>query len=84
MCSDREKGDRLTLKEIQKLVNDDPALQNLSENQKQEFIAELKTYRDTKKTGARASNQAAATDCRGTIDRISGEVFILCYLVRLH
>jgi hypothetical protein len=74
ICPDRDKGDRLTLKEIQKLVDDDPVLQNLSENQKQEFLAELKTHRDTMKTGVRASNQAAAMDCRGTIDRISGEV----------
>lgn len=34
ICPDRDKGDRLTLKEIQKLVDDDPVLQNLSENQK--------------------------------------------------
>jgi hypothetical protein len=74
VCPDRDKGDRLTLKEIQKLVDDDAALQNLSEDQKQEFIAELQIHRDTKKTGVRASNQAAATDCRGTIDRVSREV----------
>jgi hypothetical protein len=74
MCPDCDKGDRLTLKEIQKLVDEDTSLQNLSENQKGEFIAELQAHRDIKKTGIRATNQAAASDCRGTIDRISGEV----------
>jgi hypothetical protein len=74
MSPDRDIGDRHTLKELQRRVNDDTSMQNLSENQKQEYLTNLQTYRDTKKTGVRASNQAAALDCRGTIDKISGEV----------
>lgn len=86
ICPDREKGDRLTLKEIQKLVDDDTSLKNLSDVQIQEFIAELQAHRDIKKTGVRASNKAAALDCRGTIDRISCEVrtLLVCHLVRLY
>lgn len=89
ICPDCEKGDCLTLKEIQKLVDDDTSLQNLSDIQMQEFIAKLQAHQDTKKTGVCASNQASALDCRGTIDRISCKIrtswhLLVCHLVRLY
>jgi HPt (histidine-containing phosphotransfer) domain-containing protein len=74
--SDREKGDRLHLAEIQKLVEDDASMKDLSQPQHQEFIDNLKKYRETNKTGVRASNKLAALDCRGVVDRVSTEVCI--------
>ena len=73
MCPDHDK-DRLTLKEIKKLVVDDASMQNLSKLQKQEYLNNLQIYWDTKKTGVHTSSQAAALDCQGTVNRISNEV----------
>ena len=73
MCPDCDNN-WLTLKEIQKLVDDDTSMQNLSKIQKQEYLDNLQTYRDTKKTGVRASNQAAALDCWGTVNRMLNKV----------
>jgi len=71
---DREQGDRLKLSEIQKLVDDDTSLQNLSEAKRDQFIEDLQLHRDTKKMGARSSNNAAAADCRTCITNITAEV----------
>jgi len=78
MClQDREQGDRLKLKEIQKLVDDDTSMQNLSEAKQKDYIDELQLHRDTKKVGARSSNVAAAVDCRSCITKVSTEVCML-------
>jgi hypothetical protein len=71
---DREQGDRLKLSEIQELVNNDTSMQNLSETQQKEYIDDLQLHRDTKKTGARSSNNAAAADCRTSITNVTTEV----------
>ena len=73
----REHGDCLTLAEIQKLVDDDTDMQDLSKSSQQEYIDALQIHRDTKKTGSRASNVAAAVDCQGVIARVSTEVCIV-------
>lgn len=74
LSSDRDKGDRLKLADIQKLVDEDTEMQNLSKSEIKVFIDELKEHRETMKSGVRASNFAAAADCRGVVDRISTEV----------
>jgi hypothetical protein len=74
--SDREHGDRLNLAEIQKLVKDDADMQDLSKAWQQEFIDNLQLYRDINHMGARASNNAAAVNCRGAVARVSNEVHI--------
>jgi hypothetical protein len=51
-------------------------MQNLSEAQHQEFINNLQIHRNTMRTGARASNTAAAVDCRGAVAKISNEACI--------
>ena len=71
---DREEGDRLKLTEIQKLVDDDASMQNLSKAKEKEYIDELLIFRDLKKVGARSSNIAAAVDCRTCIQKVSDEV----------
>lgn len=64
----------MKLADIQKLVEDDSSMQNLSKAQQQEYIEDLQIYRDSKRTGVRASNVAAALDCRGVVDNVSAEV----------
>jgi hypothetical protein len=74
LSSDRDEGNRLKLADIQKLVDEDAELQNLSNAQKEIFIDGLKLHRETMKSGVRASNVAAAADCRAVVDKISNEV----------
>ncbi|KAF8239106.1 hypothetical protein L208DRAFT_1478308 [Tricholoma matsutake] len=74
MNEDCGQGDRLMLAEIQHLVNNNASMNNLSKSQKQEYINDLQAHRDTKKSGAHASNAVAAMDCRGTVARISEEL----------
>ena len=73
---DREQGDRLKLSEIQKLMDDDPSLQNLSEAQQKDYIDKLQLHCDTKKAGVYSSNNAAAADCRRCITNVTAEVCI--------
>jgi hypothetical protein len=63
--------ERKSLCEIQELVCDDPELQNLTLDQKKEL---LEDHRALKKTGARASNLAAAQDVHHTVTHIHSEV----------
>ena len=74
LLQDREQGDRLKLSEIQKLVDDDTAMQDLSEEKQKEYINDLQLHRTTKITGARSSNNAAAADCRTSITNVTTEV----------
>lgn len=71
---DCEQGDRLKLSEIQKLVDNDPSMQDLSEAKQKEYIDDLLLHRDTTRTGARSSNNAAAADCRTCITNVTTEV----------
>ena len=74
LSPDRDKGDHLKLADIQKLVEEDAEMQNLSKSQKKVFIDGLKELRETMKSGVCASNLAAVADCRAIVDRISTEV----------
>lgn len=67
-------GGTHTLREIQELVAEDETLQNLSKERHEELLEELRLHRDLKKTGIRASNTAASTDCRATVAKINTEV----------
>ena len=71
---DHDKGDWLTLKDIQKLVDEDTSMKNLSKIQEKEYINVLEAHWETMKTGVRALNKAAAFDCCGAVGRVSVEV----------
>ncbi|KAF8346292.1 hypothetical protein F5887DRAFT_1182188, partial [Amanita rubescens] len=71
---DRPNGERLSLLEIQKLVDDDKDIENISEEQKNELIEDLKAYRELKQMGSRASSLSVAQDVRQTMQRITIEV----------
>ena len=67
-------GERKSLAELKKMAQDDPELQNLSKERKQELINDLMEARADKKKNARGSNKAAARDVQFTIDRVTDEV----------
>lgn len=72
---DREKGNRLTLKEIQTIVQKE--LNNgVHDNAEKdnELLAVLKESRELKATGSRSSNRAAAMDYNAALRRIQDEV----------
>jgi len=58
------------LREIQQLVSNDPELENLTPEQEEELLKELDEYRALKKTGARASNLAAAQDVHHVVTHV--------------
>jgi hypothetical protein len=72
--SDAPTGDKLGLQELQTLAKDDPKLQQLTEEEKDELIQKLQEHRELKKTGTRASNRAAAQDVRLTLQHVNAEV----------
>jgi hypothetical protein len=59
-------------------VEDDTSMKDLSKPQQQEFIDNLKEYRETNKMGVHVSNKSAVLDCRGVVNRVSTEVCIYC------
>lgn len=69
-----EGGNKHTLKELQKLVNEDASLKNLSKEREQELIAALEDHRALKTTGARATGHAAAIDAAKNVDTMIQEV----------
>jgi hypothetical protein len=75
-------GDRLSLSEVQELVDNDETLQDLSSECQQELIDELVEYRKLKNTGACVSNVAVASDIRVTMGHISDEVCRLFFQQR--
>ena len=75
MClQDHDHGDRLKLIDIQKLVDNNPNMQNLSKAKQKEYIDDLQVHHDTKIVGARSSNNAAVVDCWACIIKVSTEV----------
>ena len=73
-------GEKLKLRELQNLIRDDPDLQNINNEEKQEIMKALEDHRELKKTGARASNRAAAQDVQATLERVNSEVRQLLFL----
>ena len=70
----RGHGDRYSLADIQKHVNEDESLKELSKEDQAELIKELQEHRDVKTKGTRVSNAAAAQDMKYMMERISIEV----------
>lgn len=70
----RGHGDRYSLADIQKHIDENQSLQELSKEDQAQLIKELQEHRDVKKKGAWVSNAAAAQDMKYTMQRISIEV----------
>jgi len=79
--SDLPLGERKSLAELKKMVQDDVELQpeNLSEERKKELIGDLVEARAEKQTNACGSNRVAARDVQATIDRVTGEVSLFTF-----
>lgn len=55
-------------------MKEDPALQNMSAEDKEELIREFEEAKAVKKGGVRINNQAANLDYQYTVTRIESEV----------
>ena len=73
-------GERHSLAEVQKLVAEDPETQNLTEEKKQAYLAELSNSRYAQKHGVRANNAAAARDVFKTVEKIENEVGVFLFV----
>ncbi|KAG1784809.1 uncharacterized protein HD556DRAFT_1425849 [Suillus plorans] len=69
LMTDLPTGSKYTLREVRKLVEDDPAL--LPREEKKKYISELVEHRALKTSGSRANNIAAARDVLATTERSS-------------
>ena len=69
-----QSGERHSLAEVQRMVTEDPGMQNLTEEEKQTYLAELLNSRYTQKHGVRTNNAAAAHDVFKTVEKIQNEV----------
>ena len=58
------------------MVAEDPKMQDLTEEKKQEYISALSNTRDMQMHGVHANNTAAAWDVLKTVNRIQFEVHI--------
>ncbi|KAI5984400.1 hypothetical protein EDD15DRAFT_2133191, partial [Pisolithus albus] len=67
------------LKELQKMVADDPDMQNLDEETKRKYLGELKESRSLKAVGIRSTNTAASRDVQATLKKVYGELQALTY-----
>ena len=72
--TDREVGDRVKLSELRQMVRDDPALQDLTEEQENELREDVMAVREQRKLGARPTNLSAAQDYRRQVDSLNDEV----------
>lgn len=70
----RADGDKLDLSEIQAAVREDPALQNLSAEEREALIQEFEEAKAVKKTRVRINNRASNLDAQNTITRLENEV----------
>ncbi|KIK17793.1 hypothetical protein PISMIDRAFT_40832, partial [Pisolithus microcarpus 441] len=72
--ADRPCGTKYSLKEIQQMVKDDECLQNLSQEEMNQYIATLEEHRDMKIHGIRVNNVAASRDVLATTNKIAKEL----------
>ena len=56
------------------MVVEDPGMQNLTEEEKQTYLAELSNSRYTQKHGVCTNNAAATRDVFKTVEKIQNEV----------
>ena len=68
-------GEKLKLQDLQNLIRKDPDLQNINKEERQEIMKALEDHRELKKTGARASNRAAAQDVQATLEQVNSKVW---------
>ena len=81
--SGREVGQQHSLKEAWEMVLQDPKMQDLTSEQKNEYISALAQDHDVKQHGIYANNATAARDVLATMDHISKVVsypFIFLFL----
>ncbi|KAI5986449.1 hypothetical protein EDC04DRAFT_2913328 [Pisolithus marmoratus] len=72
--ADCPSGSKYSLKEIQQMVKEDKKLQNLTQEEMDEYIIALNEHCDTKIHGIRANNVAAVRDVLMTTDKITKEL----------
>jgi hypothetical protein len=72
--TDREVGDRVKLSELRQMVRDDPALQDLTEEQENELREDVMAVREQRKLGARPTNLSAAQDYRHQVESLNDQV----------
>lgn len=72
--TDRLVGDRVKLPELRQMVKEDPAMQDLSEEQENELRLEVVAVREQKKLGARPTNQSASQDYRCQLEALNDQV----------
>ncbi|KAI6029351.1 hypothetical protein BKA83DRAFT_4047933, partial [Pisolithus microcarpus] len=77
--ADRPSGQKFQLKELQEMVANDPDMQNLDEETKQQYLGELKESRSCKSIGVRSTNTAASRDVQATLKKVYGELQALTY-----
>ncbi|KAF8347109.1 hypothetical protein F5887DRAFT_882138, partial [Amanita rubescens] len=69
----REEGSRLSMIEVQNMVNIEEIMQEITEEEKTELIQQLEDHRELKHKGARATSISAAQDMRCTMQRLTQE-----------
>jgi hypothetical protein len=70
----RPSGEKLTLEQIQSIIDSDPAYKQLSAEEEQDYIGQLNEYHTLKMSGVCTNNVSAARDAVAVMDRISKEV----------
>jgi hypothetical protein len=66
-------GERVKLKELRQLIEDDPAYQNLTIEEEDKLKEEVLEHRKQKKVGARPTNKSAAQDYRAQLTQMNNE-----------
>ncbi|KAF6751974.1 hypothetical protein DFP72DRAFT_1070675 [Ephemerocybe angulata] len=80
----RTDGKKHSLAEIRQAIKDDPAMQNLTEEQKDGYIQKVMDFRGLKHTGARAHNKASNLDVASVMKNIHEEVPVPTATIVLH
>ena len=71
---DHAARDKYSLAEIQKAVKEDPKLQDLTEDEEQEYVDMLLEKQAVVKTGTQSGNKATALDATNIMDKVEDEV----------
>lgn len=66
-------GERVKLKELRQLIQDDPAYQNLTTEEEDRMKQEVLEHRKERKVGARPTNKSAAQDYRAQLVQMNKE-----------
>ncbi|KIK20518.1 hypothetical protein PISMIDRAFT_12899 [Pisolithus microcarpus 441] len=82
--TDRPRGQKFQLKELQEMVANNQNMQNLHEDTKQKYLRELKESRNCKAIGVRSTNTVASRDVQATLKKIYGELQALAYCTGIY